>query len=336
MTTAPTAESVNPRQSVAFQDITAAAGRIRNHAVTTPLLRSPALDERTGATILLKPECLQRTGSFKFRGAFNCLSQFAAEDKKRGVVAASSGNHAQGVAASAQLLGISATMIMPADAPEIKLARTRGFGADVITYDRATEDRDEIAARVVSEKGAVFVHPFNDPDVIAGQGTVGLEMALQAKDLGLQIDDAFVCTGGGGLSSGVALALHELSPHTTLHTVEPSDFDDYKRSLEKGERLSNPSLSGSICDALLSDSPGEIGFSILRQLAGEGLTVSDDEVLEAVAFAFSELKLVVEPGGAAALASVLSGKYPVKGKTICVVLTGGNIDPKMLLEAVAR
>lgn len=322
--------------AVSIDDIRAAAERIRGEAVVTPVLRHPALDAAVGATVLIKPENLQRSGSFKFRGAFNRLNMIPAADRPRGVVACSSGNHAQGVAAGAQLLGMPATIVMPADAPAIKLERTRGFGAEVVTYDRATEDRDEIAAALCRDSGATFVHPFDDAGVIAGQGTVGLELARQAKDLGLALDDVCACTGGGGLSSGIALALSEVSTKTRFHTVEPAGFDDYKRSLDAGERLSNVEKSGSVCDALLSETPGEIGFSILKQLAGDGLVVTDKEALAAVAFAFTELKLVVEPGGAVALAALLSGKLPVAGKTVGVVLTGGNIDPQMLMTALAR
>ncbi|GAB4523456.1 MAG: threonine/serine dehydratase [Roseibium sp.] len=336
---APPMSSAAPAQAdrtVAFEDIAAAAGRIRGEAILTPVLRHPLLDRLTGATVLIKPENLQRSGSFKFRGAFNRLSQIAPEDRSRGVVACSSGNHAQGVAASAELLGMPATIIMPADAPRIKLERTRGYGATVVTYDRASEDREAIAAELCRQSGATFVHPYDDPGVIAGQGTAGLEFADQAAALGLRLDDVLACTGGGGLSAGIALALAERSPETSFHTVEPAGFDDYKRSLEAGRRLSNPAKTGSVCDALLSESPGEIGFSILHALAGEGLTVSDEEALAAVAFAFTELKLVVEPGGAAALAAVLSGKMPMAGKVLGIVLTGGNIDPQMMMTALSR
>ena len=322
--------------SVSVDDIEAAAERIRGQAVVTPVLRHPALDAAAGTTVLIKPENLQRSGSFKFRGAFNRLTLIPQADRPRGVVACSSGNHAQGVAASAQILGMPATIVMPADAPAIKLERTRGFGATVVTYDRAHEDRDQIASDLCRESGATFVHPFDDPGVIAGQGTVGLELAAQADALGFRLDDVLACTGGGGLSGGIALALETKSPSTCFHTVEPALFDDYKRSLEAGTRLSNAAKSGSVCDALLSETPGEIGFSILNRLAGEGLTVTDEEALAAVAFAFKELKLVVEPGGAAALAALLAGKLPVKGKTVGVVLTGGNIDPQMLMNALAR
>ncbi|MGS4885745.1 threonine ammonia-lyase [Roseibium sp. MB-4] len=322
--------------AVTFDDVLEAADALEGVAVKTPLLTNPALDERVGGRVLIKPECLQRSGSFKFRGAYNCLRQLDPDVRAKGVVACSSGNHAQGIASSAKIFGMPATIVMPADAPQVKLERTRGYGATVITYDRATQDRDKIAAEICAETGATFVHPYNDPAVIAGQGTVGLEMAAQAKDLGVRLDDVLACTGGGGLSSGIALALANTSAETVFHTVEPQFFDDYKRSLEAGGLLSNPAKSGSICDALLSESPGEIGFSILRQFSGEGYTVTDEQVLDAVAFAFSELKLVVEPGGAAALAALLSGKLDLRERTVGVVLTGGNIDPKMLFKAVSR
>lgn len=332
----PTSEPIEDRsqKQVSFEDIEAAAGRIRSKAVLTPVLRHPLLDQLTGGTILIKPESLQRSGSFKFRGAFNRLNLIPEDERSKGVVACSSGNHAQGVAASAQLLSMPATIVMPADAPEIKLERTRAYGARVVTYDRATEDRDQIAETLRAESGATLVHPFNDTGVIAGQGTVGLELAHQADALGLVLDDVLACTGGGGLSSGIALALDTKAPGARFHTVEPEDFDDYKRSLNAGELLSNSARAGSVCDALLSESPGDIGFSILQKLAGEGFTVSDKEALSAVAFAFRELKLVVEPGGAAALAALLSGKFDAGGKTVGLVLTGGNIDPKMLMKAL--
>jgi len=329
-------QSAYSGKAISIEDIEAAAERIRGEALLTPLLRHPLLDERTGARVFVKAENLQRSGSFKFRGAFNCLSLIPVSERAKGVVACSSGNHAQGVASGAQILAMPATIVMPADAPAIKLERTRGFGARVVTYDRDTEDREAIAAALCAETGATFVHPYNDPAVIAGQGTVGLEMAAQAAALGVELDHVLACTGGGGLSSGIALALAHKSPGTVFHTVEPERFDDYKRSLEAGTRLSNPAKSGSICDALLSDSPGEIGFSILSRLAGEGVTVSDEEVMDAVAFAFTELKLVVEPGGAAALAAVLAGKLPFQNKTIGLVVTGGNIDPQMLQKIFSR
>ncbi|MCK7614923.1 threonine ammonia-lyase [Roseibium sediminicola] len=322
--------------AVSIEDIEAAAGRIDGQAVKTPVLRHPLLDERTGARVLIKPENLQRSGSFKFRGAFNRLNLIPEADRPKGVVACSSGNHAQGVAASAQLLGMPATIVMPEDAPQIKLERTRGYGATVVTYDRETESRDAIAKALCDESGATFVHPYNDPGVIAGQGTVGLELAAQAAALGLPLDDVLACTGGGGLASGIAVALAHKTPQTRFHTAEPALFDDYKRSLESGTIQTNAAKSGSVCDALLTEAPGEVSFSILRELAGEAVAVTDEEALAAVAFAFSELKLVVEPGGAVALAALLTGKLPLQGQTVGVVLTGGNIDPQMLMQALGR
>jgi len=320
---------------VTREDIDAARARLQQYAVETPLLRSPALDEAVGGTVLIKPECLQRTGSFKFRGAFNRLSLIAPEDRARGVVACSSGNHAQGVAEAARILGMSATIVMPADAPEIKLQRTRAFGAEVVTFDRGKDDRDAIAAEICARTGATFVHPYNDPGVIAGQATVGLEIAKQAKAMGQVPEAALACTGGGGLASGIALALHYDLPGCDFYTAEPAGFDDYARSLASGNIETNSQLSGSVCDAILTPSPGEVPFPILKELARDGLVVSDDEALQAVAFAFRELKIVVEPGGAVALAAVLSGKLDVKDRTVAVVLTGGNIDPAMLQRALA-
>jgi len=322
--------------SVSIEDIEAAARRINGQALKTPVLQHPLLNERTGARVLIKPENLQRSGSFKFRGAFNRLNMIPVENRPKGVVACSSGNHAQGIAVSAQLLGMPATIVMPEDAPQIKLARTRGYGAAVVTYNRDTESRDAIAADLCRESGATFVHPYDDPGVVAGQGTVGLELAAQAAELGFQLDDVLACTGGGGLSGGIALALAHITPATCFHTAEPALFDDYKRSLESGSIQTNAAKSGSVCDALLTEAPGDLSFSILRKLAGEAVTVSDEEALAAVAFAFNELKLVVEPGGAVALAALLSGKLPLQGKIVGVVLTGGNIDPQMLMKALDR
>lgn len=318
-----------------FDDVAAAARRIAGEAVVTPLLRSHALDALTGGTILLKPESLQRTGSFKFRGAFNRLSLIPQAERARGVVACSSGNHAQGVAEAARLLGMPATIVMPADAPPLKRARTEASGATIVAYDRETEDREAIAAALCAESGATFIHPYDDPMVMAGQGTAGLELAAQARALGLTPDEALTPCGGGGLTAGLALALEHELPGCRLHTCEPEGFDDYARSLVSGTREGNPRAGGSICDALLSPMPGELNFQINRPRLGEGFVVSDAEALAAVAFAYKELKLVVEPGGAVALAALLSGKVAARGKCVAVVLSGGNIEPSTMARALA-
>ncbi|MEJ8474813.1 threonine ammonia-lyase [Roseibium algae] len=320
---------------VSRNDIEAARKRLHGYAVKTPLLWFPVLDEAAGCSVLVKPESLQRTGSFKFRGAFNRLSLIPDEVRRYGVVACSSGNHAQGVAAAAGILGMEATIVMPADAPAIKLQRTRDLGAEVVTFDRELDDRDAIAAEICAKTGATFVHPYNDAGVIAGQGTVGVELAEQAHAMGILPSAVLACTGGGGLASGIALALKSDLPDCHFHTVEPAGFDDYARSLAAGERVENPSLSGSLCDAILTNMPGQVSFSILKDHAGRGLVVTDEEALAAVAFAFRELKLVVEPGGAVALAAVLSGKLDSKGQPVGIVLSGGNIDPAMLQRALA-
>ncbi|MBD8890458.1 threonine ammonia-lyase [Roseibium litorale] len=317
---------------ITYQDIEHARARLHGVAVVTPLLRFPVLDALTGGTVLIKPENLQRTGSFKFRGAYNRLSQIPDADRPNGVVACSSGNHAQGVAEAARLLGMSATIVMPADAPQMKLRRTREYGAQVITYDRDTQDREAIAADLCAESGATFVHPYNDRGIIAGQGTIGAEIAEQAKAMELLPDAVLAGASGGGLTSGIAVALASDLPGALMHTVEPEGFDDLARSLRSGSIEQNTRTSGSVCDALLAKAPGDLTFPILKNLGGEGLQVSDREALAAVAFALNELKLVTEPGGVVGLAAVLSGKISCEGRVICVVLTGGNADLETLLR----
>lgn len=318
-----------------FQDIRDAQQRIAGEAAVTPLLRSAFLDALTGGTVLLKAENLQRTGSFKFRGAFNRLSLIPDSDRHRGVVACSSGNHAQGVAEAARVLGMPATIVMPQDAPQAKLDRTRRSGARVVTYRRGVDDRDALALEIARETGATMVHPYNDAGVIAGQGTIGAEVAEQAAAMGLTPDAMLTCAGGGGMTGGIALALETLLPDCELLPVEPEGFDDHGRSLVGGTVVANPSEAGSVCDALLARQPGEIGFSITSRRARRGLVVSDAEALAAVAFAFRELKLVVEPGGAVCLAAVLSGRLPVKGRVVALTLSGGNIDADMMAKALA-
>jgi len=330
------AAATPPEPSVTLADVEAAARRLAGKAVATPLLPVPALEGQLGARVFVKPEVLQRTGSFKFRGAYNKLAQLTAEQLSRGVVAFSSGNHAQGVAAAAQLLGAPAIIVMPSDAPAIKVANTRGYGAEVIPYDRQREDREAIAQALVAERGMTLVPPFDDPAIIAGQGTVGLEIARQAAAHGVTLDLALTCCGGGGLTAGTAVALKALSPTTAVHAVEPADFDDTGRSLRAGQRVSNAPGRTSFCDALLSPMPGLLTFPLNQALLAGALSVTDDEVAAAMAFAFRTLKLVVEPGGAVALAAVLSGKLPVRGKSVAVILSGGNVDWRTYREALNR
>lgn len=310
-----------------MEDVRAARERIKPYAVVTPLIEHPALNAVTGGRVLLKAETLQRVGAFKFRGAFNAVSQVDGRRYPGGVVACSSGNHAQGVAAAATLCGLPSVIVMPADAPKLKIARTKAFGAEVVTFDRATEDRDAIALAICEKRQAAFVHPFDDFNVIAGQGTVGLELMEQAAAIGAQPDAVIAPVSGGGLITGIALAVRDASASAEIYCAEPAGFDDFTRSLKSGRREKNATLSGSICDALMAASPGEINFDIAQRTMAGGLVVTDDDVRNAMRFAFLELKLVVEPGGAAALAAVLSQKLPTKGRTIVAILSGGNADP---------
>jgi len=324
----------SPLTAPTIADIRAALARIAPHAAVTPLLRSPALDAVAGGPVLLKAEVLQHTGSFKLRGALNRLLQLSPEARERGVVAYSSGNHAQAVAYSATLLRMRSVIVMPKDAPALKIERTRAFGAEVVLYDRWTEDRVAIGGRIAAERGSTVVPPFEDPHIVAGQGTLALEALAQAQALGMTPDALLVCCGGGGLTAGCALAAEAVSPGTVVHPCEPTEFDDMARSLELGHRVANEPGKRSICDAIVTDTPGEFTFSINQQRVGRGLRVTDDEVLAAIAFAVRELKLVVEPGGAAALAALLSGKLETQGRATLVVTTGGNIDPAILARAI--
>lgn len=315
-------------------DIRAAAERIAPYAVVTPLLHSPALDAAAGGRVLLKAEVLQHTGSFKLRGALNRLLQLTPDERVNGVVAYSSGNHAQAIAYSATLLGMPSLIVMPKDAPPLKIERTRAFGAEVVLYDRYTEDRVAIGSTIAAERAATIVPPFEDPRIVAGQGTLALEALAQAAAMGMDVDALLVCCGGGGLTAGCALAAEAVSPRTRVHPCEPAEFDDTARSLELGHRVANAPGARSICDAIVTEMPGEFTFSINQPRVGHGLRVTDDEVLSAIAFAVRELKLVVEPGGVAALAALLSGKIETKERTTMVVVTGGNIDPAILARAI--
>ena len=321
---------MNNQKLPEIYDVVSAYSCIQRTVIKTPLLNYPELDERVGGRIFLKAENLQRSGSFKFRGALNKLLSIPKIDRKSGVIACSSGNHAQGVALAAKILGINACIVMPADAPTIKIQKTLNYGGDVVFYDRIKEDREEKARLISKESGRIMVHPYNDPKVIAGQGTSALEALEQLEVRGKNADNYLICTGGGGLTAGSALVISERSPKTKLYTVEPAEFDDHMRSFVSGNLETNNELGGSICDALLAPSPGELSFKINKSKVTSGLVVTDQQVAAAVKFAYYELKLVVEPGGAVGLAAILANKLDVKGQTTVVVLTGGNIDTEML------
>ena len=315
---------------VLYDEVVTAANRIAGVVVHTPLVRSDVLDSITGARVFLKPENLQRTGSFKFRGAYNRLAAIPDADRAAGVVAFSSGNHAQGVALAARLLGMPAVIVMPSDAPGIKVERTRGHGAEVVFYDRLTEDRDAIATDIAVRRGAVVVPPFNDRHVIAGQGTAGMEAVADLAALGVTADLAMVCCGGGGLASGFAVG-----SRLPVIVVEPMGYDDVVRSLAAGTIVPVENPGPTRCDALQTLRMAELTFATLRAHGATGLTVSELEAARAVAFAFRELKLVVEPGGAVALAAALSGRVRIAEKTVVVILSGGNVEPAAFAECLA-
>jgi threonine dehydratase len=315
-------------------DVHTAAERIAPHAVVTPLIEHPALNAIVGGRILLKAENLQRVGAFKFRGGYNAVAQVDTKRFPGGVVACSSGNHAQGVAAAATLCGMPSVIVMPSDAPLLKIARTKAFGAEVVTYDRVKDDRDAIAHKIAAERKMDFIHPYDDARVMAGQGTAGLELMAQAKARGLVPDEVLVCCSGGGFLSGVAIAVKDASAHTTVHAVEPVGFDRMGRSLKAGERVKNERMSGSICDALMANSAGVHTFAVAKTTVSGGYAITDDEARAAMRFAFLELKLVLEPGGAAALAAILSGKVAAKGRIIAAMLSGGNVDPAMFSATI--
>lgn len=316
--------------------IRAAAERLEGHAVRTPLLEAPGLNALAGRRVLVKPECLQKTGSFKYRGGRSAVSALDAAGDASGVIAFSSGNHAQGVALAAREFGRDAVIIMPSDAPQMKIENTRGYGAEVVLYDRGSEDRDAIGARLAEERGLVLIKPFDEPQVIAGQGTTGLEIAEQAAEKGVSEAEVLVCCGGGGLTSGIALALEAEAPGMRVRPVEPEGFDDVKRSLASGGIERNNRTAGNICDAILTPSPGEITFPILKRLCGPGLAITEDEAMAAMRAAFAHLKLVAEPGGAAALAAALFRGDEIKADTVIVTISGGNVDAEMFLRAMGE
>lgn len=317
-------------------DVSAAAVRLRQWVVETPVLESPALDERMGTRVLLKAECLQYTGSFKIRGAMNRLLQLSADERAAGVVAFSSGNHAQGVAQAAAWLSTRATVVMPEDAPAVKIDGTRSLGAEVVLYDRYKEDREAIARQIAKERGAVLVPAFDHADIVAGQGTVGLELAEWARGRGLEPEQVLVPCSGGGLSAGIALAVRSRFHQARIIGVEPVGFDDTRASLAAGHRVSVAADASTLCDALMVPTPGAITFAVNRRLMSEVLVVEDSEVAAAVRFAFRYLKLVVEPGGAAALAALLAGKLSSPGKCVAVILSGGNVDPALFARLITE
>ncbi len=317
-------------------DIAEAAARIAPYIQTTPLLSSPEVDARLGFNLLIKAENLQRTGSFKFRGALNALLSLDADSRQRGVVAYSSGNHAQGVAAAAQLLGMPAVIVMPDDAPTIKTANTKAYGAEIVFYDRYNESREAIAGRLSSERGAALIPPYDDARVIAGQGTAGRELAAQAAVLGMKLDIVLAPCSGGGLVTGVALAVKAASPETAVYAAEPETVDDMRRSLAAGRIVANDPAARSICDCLLAPQPGAIPFAIARRLLDGGLAAGDGQTCRAMAMAFADYKLVLEPGGAVALAVALARADEWRGKKVAVLASGGNVDTETFKAALAR
>ncbi|MGB1847303.1 MAG: threonine ammonia-lyase [Pseudohongiellaceae bacterium] len=316
--------------TVSLTDIEHALERLSGAALRTPLLRCAELSERAGASVLIKPENLQHIGAFKFRGAYNRLAQLDRDEQRAGVVAFSSGNHAQGVAYAAKLLGIPATIVMPTDAPRIKLENTRRLGAEVRLYERQDESREQIASAIAAERGAVLVPSYDDPDVIAGQGTCGYELVEQAAALGMRPAALLVPCGGGGLLAGVSSAVRALLPETAIYGVEPENFDDHARSWKSGVRESVPGTHSTLCDSLMTPTPGALTWSINQTTVSDFLVVTEDEVRHAVSFAFRYMKLVVEPGGAVALAALLSKKLNLEGQELALILSGGNIDPLVL------
>ncbi len=322
-------------EAITIKDIRSARRRLEGAALITPLLENGFLNEIAGRRVLVKAEALQVTGSFKFRGAYSTLTALSDGARERGVLAYSSGNHAQGVAKAARMLGVPAVIVMPEDAPALKLANTRAHGAEVITYDRpGGESREAIGEKIAEERGLTLVRPYDEPLVMAGQGTCGLELAGQARAVGVTRGDVLVCCGGGGLSAGMAVALAAEAPGLRVRPVEPAGFDDMTRSIESGERVGNAPDAQSICDAIVTRTPGELTFPILQRLAGPGIAVTDEEALKAMAAAFLRLKIVAEPGGAVALAAALFRPDEVDGDHVVVVLTGGNVDGTVFQKAL--
>lgn len=318
------------------ENIRTAAARLQGKVIHTPLLEADLLNEQLGGRILFKPECLQYTGSFKFRGALNKISTLTPEQRQRGVVAYSSGNHAQGVAAAAKAAGIHAKIVIPEDAPALKIQNTRDYGAEVILYNRYTESREAIGAEIAQREGRILIPPYDDYDIMAGQGTLGLEIAEALTDMGIQADALLCPCGGGGLIAGVSTAMKALSPATAVYAVEPEGFDDTQRSLLSGQREQNATQGGSICDSIVTPQPGELTFAVNRNTLSGALIADETAVRQAMQLAFSRLKLVVEPGGVAGLAALINAQYDCSGKTVVVVLSGGNVDLTTFRQLVSE
>jgi threonine dehydratase len=315
--------------------IRAAYARGKGHVRRTPLLSSPFLDEIAGRQVFVKVECLQHTGSFKFRGGWSALSAMDPEKRAKGVIAFSSGNHAQGVTLAAKMHGTSSVIIMPSDAPQVKIDNTKALGAEVVLYDRASEDRDKIGVQLSSARDLALIKPFDDPLVIAGQGTCGLEIAEQAVELGLEAGEVITCCGGGGLTSGIAMALEADAPSFKVRPAEPKGFDDVARSLSAGEIQCNAAMTGSICDAIITPQPGDLTFPIMHRLCGAGLVVTEDECLRTMGLAFERLRIVIEPGGAVALAAALFHGDQLNADTVIATASGGNVDKAVFERALA-
>ena len=320
---------------ITISDIRAAADRLKGAVRVTPLLEADTLNAFAERRVLVKAECLQRTGSFKFRGGWSALSALTPEARAKGVIAFSSGNHAQGVALAAKLHGAPAVIVMPSDAPEMKIANTRGYGAEVVLYDRWGESREEIGAKLAADRGLTLIKPYDEPMVMAGQGTCGLEIAAQAAEAGVEAADVIICCGGGGLTSGIALALEAEAPSLRPRPAEPMGFDDTVRSLASGQRERNTGNAKSICDAIVTPTPGELTFPITKRLCGPGVAVSDDEARRAMAAAWKHLKVVAEPGGAVALAAALFHPDMIEGEAVICTISGGNADAEMFASALA-
>lgn len=319
---------------IIYEDVLAAQDRLAGHVRQTPLIRSEVIDIMTGKTVWFKPECTQKVGAFKYRGAFNRLSAMSADERAKGVVAFSSGNHAQGVARAAKELGMSAVIVMPEDAPNIKVAGVLRDGAKIVSYDRHTENREEISAQIAKDEGRIVVPSYDDPYIIAGQGTTGIEIVEETNRINVLLDAVITPMGGGGLCAGTSLAVKALSPNTRIFGAEPNDYNDHQLSIRAGRRIACESSAQTLCDAIMTPIPGNLTFPINKKNVEDVFTVSDIECLFAMAVIKKELGIQVEPGGVVGFAAILSGQFEDKDiQNICVVLSGGNVDPEIAARA---